>query len=187
MFTQQVEALLGSGDPGTSIALFSIATVSKTVETSEPGIQEVNRSMRKVMTSLPAALLLSLPVALAPNAVSAQEMEAPEMCTASVMPLEIATGEVAVHLIATLSEDVGAVTGIQSAESGITITSPEELPRAEMATDADTPEAIAMTEEGNSVELWLNTANTEAGTYQIMIEGENGHCQAEVTVAPPVN
>ena len=56
-----------------------------------------------------------------------------------------------------------------------------------MAADAETPEAIAMTEEGNSVALWLNTANTEAGTYQIVLEGENGHCQAEVTVAAPAN
>ena len=169
------------------LRLMVFATDPKTVEHNQPGIQEVNRSMRKVMTSLPAALLLSLPVALAPSAVSAQDMEAHEMCTASVQPMEIAAGEVSVHLIATLSEDVGSVTGIQSAESGIAIASPEELPRAEMASDAETPEAIAMTEEGNSVALWLNTVNTEAGTYQILLEGENGHCQAEVTIAAPAN
>lgn len=141
--------------------------------------------MRNVITSLPVALLVATPLALAPNAVSAQDVEAPTMCTATVSPAELDAGEAAIHLIASLSEDIGTVTGIVGAESGITLTSPDALPRVEMSTDEEATKAIAMAEEGNSAGLWLSTQDSEAGTYQIIIEGENGTCQAEVTVTAP--
>lgn len=154
------------------------------VDCYEPGTHEVNSIMRKVTTSLAATFFLALPIAFAPNGVSAQDVEAPQMCTASVQPAAITAGEAAVHLVATLSEDIGSVTGIQSAESGIAVASPEELPRTEMSTDAEAPKAIAMTAEGNTVGLWLNTLGAEAGTFQVVLEGESGMCHAEVTVTP---
>ena len=138
--------------------------------------------MRNIITSLPVALLLAAPLALTPTAVNAQDVEAPSLCTATVSPAELDAGEAAIHLIASLSEDIGTVTGIQGAESGITITSPDALPRVEMSTDEEATKAIAMAEEGNSVGLWLSTERSEAGTYQIVLEGEDGTCRAEVTV-----
>jgi len=138
-------------------------------------------------TSIPAALMLALPFALAPQTAQAQDIEEPQACTVEVMSGEIAAGEAAVPLMASLSESVGAVSGIEAGESGISISAPEDLPRTEMAAETDTRTPIEMADVGNSLTLWLNTTGAAPGTHEIVIQGELGQCTATVTVAEPAS
>lgn len=124
-------------------------------------------------------LLVLLPVAFIPGALSAQAQ-----CEAQLTPAEIPAGEAAVQVTAEFSEEVGAVTTVQAAgESGLAIASPEDIPRTELAAGDEAPQPITMAMEGNSASIWLNSQQAQEGTYQLALQGDTGTCTAELTVA----
>ncbi len=141
--------------------------------------------MRKSLSNaLLPALVLALPFAASPQALTAQEQAEPQQCTAEVLPLEVAAGQPAVRVAFTLSEDVGTISAIQAPEdTGILIAAPEDLPRQDMANPDTPPKPIEMSrEDANVAVLWLNTNAAVPGTHEVSLTGENGSCVAHLTV-----
>ena len=144
--------------------------------------------MSKLTHSLAGALALT--IAFAPQALGAQEQqqEMERQCTAEVAPEAIQAGAPAVRLIAALSQTIGPVSGLEAPEaSGISLASPEDLPRSEMANEGEesAPSPIELTGEQNRLTVWLNTEEANPGTHTVTFKGEAGTCQAQVTVAEP--
>jgi len=124
--------------------------------------------------------LLGLPASV--NAQDEQDLD-PQQCTAEISPMELEAGSNAVPLTVTLSEDVGDVTGVESSDSGISVASPQDLARVDMAAEEEQSEPITMSDEQeNTWTIWLNTTMAEAGTYEVTFVGSEGDCSAEVTV-----
>lgn len=125
----------------------------------------------------------------APQAAVAQEepveAEVPQ-CMAVIDVEAIPAGEAAVAITFTLSEDVGAITGIESPESGLAIAAPEDLPRVDMANeDAPAPEPIQMSNDAeNTFTVYLNSAQAQEGTHDLWLIGEQGRCASQVVVQP---
>jgi hypothetical protein len=81
-----------------------------------------------------------------------------------------------------LSEDIGAVSDIDSPTSGLTLASPEDL-RVDMANPEATPEPIEMAADAeNTVNLWLNSVDAQAGEHEFFLISEQGRCAATVTI-----
>lgn len=132
-----------------------------------------------IQTHLSRALFLTLVVALVPSTVSAQAQ-----CEAQLTPAEVPAGEAAFQVTAQISEDVGAISTVQPAsESGLAMASPEDIPRADLAAGDEAPRPVTMAMEGNSATIWLNSEEAQAGTYEVLLQGEAGSCIAEVSVA----
>lgn len=133
-----------------------------------------------IRTLLTTTLLVALPALLLPGAVSAQAQ-----CEAELTPTEIPAGEAAFQVTADFSEQVGAITMVETAGgSGLAMASPEDIPRADLAAGDEAPRPITMANEGNSATIWLNSQEAEAGTtYQITLQGDSGSCTAELSVA----
>lgn len=136
----------------------------------------------------PFVVAMSLAV-LAPQAAVAQEepveAEVPQ-CMAEIDVEAIPAGEAAVAVTFTLSEDVGAITGVESPASGLAIAAPEDLPRVDMANeDVPAPEPIQMSSEAvNTFIVYLNTAQAQEGTHDLWLIGEQGRCASQVVVQP---
>jgi hypothetical protein len=142
--------------------------------------------MRKHVTpSLIAALALVLPASLLPATANAQEEPAePLVCTAQANVEAVPAGEAAYQVVFELSEDIGPVIGIDSPESGLVVANPEDLPRVDMANpEEEAPKPIQMSLEAeNTVILWLNSTNGQAGAHDFWLISEAGSCAATVTV-----
>jgi hypothetical protein len=107
------------------------------------------------------------------------------VCTAEVLPAEIAAGVTAVRLSVVLSEDVGNVTSMEAAEgSGITVSAPADLPRVPLATEE--PQAIAAGIGENTWNVWVNTNEVDPGTHAVTFIGPEGRCTADLTVTAPI-
>lgn len=100
---------------------------------------------------------------------------------AETAPAQIEAGAPAVELTVALSENVGEVTGSAGAESGITIASPGDLPRTDIAAE-ESPQPIKMSEAGNSWTLGVSTAQATPGTHEVTLTGTAGDCRAQITV-----
>lgn len=133
---------------------------------------------------LSTTLLLAIPLALAPAAVSAQDpaQEAPQ-CTATVTPTEVEAGSAALQITASLSEDIGPITTFEGPEdSNLELAAPADIPRVEMANPDEAPHPIVMTPETNSVSLWLSTQDVTPGDFEVHLQSEQGVCTAQLTV-----
>lgn len=131
---------------------------------------------------IPVALLAVMPLAL-----SAQDVEDVEIqqCVAELAPAVIDADEGDVqHFTARLSEDIGEITNVEApAESGIAIATPnEELSEMAAPEEGEETEMADMATEGFSAALWLSAKDATPGTYEIVLQGENGTCAAQITV-----
>ncbi len=142
--------------------------------------------MRKFLTHIlfPTITLALFLSGGAPRALAAQQQES-QQCTATVIPQEVHAGQAAARVRFSLSEDVGAINDLKAPEgSGIRLSSPEDLPRQEMANPDVTPKPIEMSrEEPNVAILWLNTTAAQDGTKELTLVGEHGTCTAQLNVA----
>lgn len=142
--------------------------------------------MQKLNRSALTAASVACALALAVSPVDAQDVPEPAVaaCTAEVSPVEVPNGSAAVELTVTLPDAPGPLTGVEAAPtSGIALASPADLPRSEMAEDAEeAPRPIAMGESANSWTIWLNTANATPGRYQLTFNTGAASCQGEIIV-----
>jgi len=141
---------------------------------------------RSFGTLLAPALALGLLVAEA----SAQQPEAAaeSQCIATAEPATIQAGQTAVRVGLSLSEGIGAVTGLSAPEgSGLAIAAPEDIPRAELASpDAPQSQPIELAADAETaVTVWLRTQEVQAGEFDVTVQGETGTCRATITVATP--
>ena len=113
-----------------------------------------------------AVLTLAAAIALMPSNANAQDIT-PDMttdleCTAEVTPAQIEAGAQAVRVSVTFSEDIGDVTGVEQENAhGISIASPMDVPRAEMAAGDEVPTPIQM---GDDETTWTEAESGPAGT-----------------------
>lgn len=142
--------------------------------------------MQKLNRSIVMAASVACALALAVAPVDAQDVPEPgdAACTAEVSPAEVPSGSAAVELTVTLPDAPGPLTAVEAApRSGIALASPADLPRSEMADDAEeAPRPIAMGESANSWTIWLNTANATPGRYQLTFNTGMASCQGEIVV-----
>lgn len=134
--------------------------------------------------SLVSMFTLALSAAFLPGTAMAQEEAEEEYaaCTAEANVASIVAGETAVPVSFRLSEDIGAVSDIDSPTSGLVLSSPEDL-RVDMANPEATPEPIEMAADAeNTVNLWLNSADAQAGQHEFFLISEQGRCAATVTI-----
>lgn len=121
--------------------------------------------------------VLALAAALAPVGLNAQE------CTATITPAQVQAGQQAVRLNVRFSEDVGELTRLQAADSGITVAEAGDLPRTDLAANAPAPRPIAMAEgQQNTWTVFLNTEDARPGSHRITFVGAEGGCTAQLTV-----
>lgn len=107
---------------------------------------------------------------------------AAQECTAELSPAEIESGAAAVEVAVTLSQPVGAVSGVQAAPgSGIAVASPGDVPRTDMAAEEE-PQPIEMGASEDSWTVWLNTTAASPGVYRVAFTGTAGQCEGEVVV-----
>ena len=171
---------------GTRIAFHPGASVGGTMPRNALSKTEYPMEVTTMRGIIPVALLAALPLALSADAASAQDAQDAEIqqCVAELTPAAIDASGVVQHVNARLSEDIGEITGIEApAESGLAIATPDEVEMAEMSTEEAAEEEMAdMATEGFSAALWLSAKDATPGTYQIVLQGENGTCATEVTV-----
>ncbi|HUG01833.1 MAG TPA: hypothetical protein VML95_08210, partial [Longimicrobiales bacterium] len=140
-------------------------------------------------------LLAALFVGLVPGAVLAQEQDEVEVeveveeitgCTVEVDPAELPAGEAAIHALATLSENLGPLTGFEAPEeSGIVIADAANIPRAEMANEGEeevAPLPIELGAEANVFTVWLSTEEAVPGAFDVRFTTAEGYCGARINV-----
>lgn len=139
--------------------------------------------MRTVPRAIAAWSLAVAMIALVPAGIQAQD-EASEPCKAIVSPMEIPAGSQAVQITLNLSQDVGPISGLESTQPGaLSLADPADLPRTEMAAEAETPKPIEMS-GANVWRLWINTVKVEPGEQTFAVMGAEGRCTATVTIQP---
>ena len=151
--------------------------------------------MRKaIQAGLPVALVAVVGLALAPNGLRAQEKAQTsadqQACTAKVTPAAVEPGQKAVEVVASLSEDVGAIKGLKAEKgSGVALAQPGDLPKSQQkmsrSEKSDRPAAIEMSNQANSATLWLSTVDATPGEHAVEFEGQDGVCTARVTIQKP--
>ena len=143
--------------------------------------------MMKNLTSglFAAALVMALPLTATAQEAAAPAAEA-EICTATIAPIHASES---VAVTATFDAPFGKIVGLEApAESGLVLVL-EEKP-VEMADEAvegeieAEVEAEPLTDENANVStFWLNSSETEPGTYLLTLSNEAGDsCTAEITV-----
>ncbi len=137
------------------------------------------------LTRILGAIAVAAAVVGTPHDLTAQVNPLAPACTAEVLPVEIASGAMAVRLTVALSADVGDVTSMESAEdSGIAVSAPADLPRIPLATEE--PAAITAGMGDNTWTVWVNTSETDPGTHAVTFVGSEGRCTADLTVTAPI-
>jgi hypothetical protein len=147
----------------------------------------MENTMQALTRSICCATALAAALILMPTTLVGQEIpELPQQqCTAELSPAAVPAGSDAVRIMATLSEDVGAVTGVEGTEeSGIAMASPMDMPRTEMAVAGGQPQPIQMGAGENAWALWLNTSGAEPGDHRIRIIADGGVCEAPLSITP---
>lgn len=141
--------------------------------------------MQNLTLTSGAVLTLAAAVALMPSNANAQDLMPDLECFAQVSPAQVEAGSEAVRVTVTFSEDIGKVTGVdQESSHGISIASPMDVPRTEMAAGAPTPTPIQMGDEATSWTFWLNTSEAEEGTHSVVFMAGENRCEAELEVVP---
>lgn len=142
--------------------------------------------MIKKLTSglFAAALVMALPLTA-----NAQEAAAPadevEICTATIAPIHASES---VAVTATFDAPFGKVVGIEApAESGLVLVEEKPIAMADEAVEGDIEaevEPVPLTDENANVStFWLNSSETEPGTYLLTLSNEAGEsCTAEINV-----
>lgn len=130
-----------------------------------------------------AALVLALPLSV--NAQDQQEEGTPqqqEVCEATVAPVH--AGGIVVAT-ATFPAPFGDVVAIEAPEeSGLVLAS--EADRTEMAAEEQSEELTELANEPNTTIFWIDTSETAAGTYAVMLKNaEEVSCVAEISVEEP--
>jgi hypothetical protein len=133
------------------------------------------------------ALTALAPLAIAASPLAAQEAqpsEAMPACSATVKPAQVRAGLKAERVAVTLSSAIGAVSefSTEQAEAGVKLAEQADLPRTEMANEAQAQKPIEMANEGNQVTIWLNTEAAEPGTYHFTLQGDSGKCEGSVEI-----
>lgn len=135
-------------------------------------------SIKGLMAFGLAAALTALPAHL-----TAQEPEPMSgQCTAQLTPAQVSAGEQAVQVTVETSQQIDALTGIKDSESGISLASPEDLPRTEMAAGEPSPRPIQMGAGQNSWNVWLNLQDAQQGDHELTFETNQGECTGQITV-----
>lgn len=133
------------------------------------------------------ALMALAPLAFTSTPASAQEEQptpAMQPCTATVLPGQLQSGQKAERVSVSLTSAVGNVTAFttENAEAGVQLADPADLPKTEMANEAEAREPIEMAAEANTLTIWLNTEKAQAGTYAFTLKGENGTCTGNIEI-----
>jgi hypothetical protein len=124
-----------------------------------------------------ALVALCTGIVAVPTEVSAQE------CSVQIVPAELEHGLKAVPVTITMSQAVGAVTGVDAPRgSGIVLASPSDLPRTEMASVEGQPRPIKMGEAENVWTVWLNVAEAKAGAHNLSFTGQEGRCAGRLVI-----
>lgn len=130
-------------------------------------------------------LTLAAAVALMPSNANAQDLMPDVECTAQISPAQVEAGAEAVRVTVTFSEDIGDVTGVdQESAHGISIASPMDVPRTEMAAGEPPPTPIQMGDDARSWTFWLNTSEAEEGTHSVVFLAGENRCEAELEIVP---
>lgn len=140
------------------------------------------------MQTLPkAGLLTLLPFALlgiTSEQANAQLPEQEQMtsCNATATPQQVQAGETATQVSVSLSQPVGQIDEFEAqGDAGLKVAEASDLPRTEMAAEAEQPEPIQMS-GANQVTLWLNTEEAQPGSYEFTLTGSEGDCRGTITV-----
>jgi len=133
------------------------------------------------------ALTAFAPLAIAASPLAAQEAQPSEMmpvCSATVKPAQVRAGQKAERIAVTLSSAIGVVSAFsaEQPEAGVKLAEQTDLPKAEMANEAEAQKPIEMAKEDNQVTLWLNTETAEPGTYRFTLQGDSGKCEGSVEI-----
>lgn len=139
---------------------------------------------RYLVRSLRAGLFGVVPLALLASTASAQEEEG-DPCTADLSPASIRVESPAMRVTARLSRNVGEITAVDGpGASGVRLSTSAELELMAKAAqeDEDPEQPIALSADGHTATLWLNTEDAEPGRYTITLEGETGTCTSEITI-----
>jgi len=133
------------------------------------------------------ALTAFAPLAIAASPLAAQQKEPTEAmpsCSATVKPAQVRAGQKAERVAITLSSAIGGVSAFttEQPEAGVKLAEQTDLPRTEMASEAQAQKPIQMANEGNLVTVWLNTEKAEPGTYHFTLKGESGTCEGSVEI-----
>lgn len=129
--------------------------------------------------SLRAAVLGAL--SLAPLAGSARGQGDAGACTAELSPAAIRVESPGVRVTARLSRDIGGLTAVDDA-GGVRLSTAAELELIAKTSDRAAEEPIALSDDGRTAILWLNTEDAEPGTRTLTLEGEGEACTSELTV-----
>lgn len=128
-----------------------------------------------------AGILGFVPLAILASSASAQEEDG--ACKAELSPGSIRVESPAIRVTARLSRDIGEITALDGPdESGVRLSSTAELELMAKTTDADPEDPVALSADGHTATLWLNTEDAEPGRYTITLEGETGACTSDITV-----
>jgi hypothetical protein len=124
-----------------------------------------------------AALALAAAFVATPLDLRAQE------CTATITPAQVQAGQQAVRLNVSFSEDVGELTRLQAADSGIQLAEAGDLPRTDLAANAPAPRPIAMAQgQEDTWTVYVNTEDARPGSHRITFVAAEGGCTAQLNV-----
>jgi len=133
------------------------------------------------------ALTAFAPLAIAASPLAAQETQPSadmQACSATVKPEQVRAGQKAERVAITLSSAIGGVSAFttEQPEAGVKLAEQADLPKAEMASEAQAQKPIEMANEGNVVTVWLNTEKAEPGSYHFTLKGDSGTCEGSVEI-----
>jgi hypothetical protein len=104
-------------------------------------------------------------------------------CTATITPAQVQAGQQAVRLNVSFSEDVGELTRLQAADSGIALAEAGDLPRTDLAANAPAPRPIAMAQgQEDTWTVYVNTEDARPGSHVITFVAAEGGCTAQLSV-----
>jgi len=104
-------------------------------------------------------------------------------CTATITPAQVQAGQQAVRLNVSFSEDVGELTRLQAADSGIALAEAGDLPRTDLAANAPAPRPIAMAQgQEDTWTVYVNTEDARPGSHRITFVAAEGGCTAQLNV-----
>jgi hypothetical protein len=130
--------------------------------------------------------VLALAAALVAAPLDAQDRPAQqqqqEQCTATITPAQVQAGQAAQRLTVSVNRDVGEISRLQAADSGIVLAQARDLPRTDLAANAPAPRPIAMGEQRNTWTVYVNTQNARPGSHAMTFVGANGNCTAQIRV-----
>ena len=131
------------------------------------------------MQTLRSTAVIALAAALVATPLDLRAQE----CTATITPAQVQAGQQAVRLNVRFSEDVGDLTRLQAADSGIALAEAGDLPRTDLAANAPAPRPIAMAEgQENTWTVFVNTEDARPGSHRITFVGAEGGCTAQLAV-----